>query len=311
MILVCGSASDPVIRFLCERLTDLGKGHRLLDLSRYPSDYKIIQHRGDHILAASISASEWTVRTDELTGVFVRSHKPEAHQEHQEGDPTVIAALRAERELGLESLLAKIRCPVINRFENRWSNQSKPHQVFLIRGGLLRVPCTLITNDLPAAQRFYEEMEGKIIQKSASARSTGTRRLTPISLRESFSREREPLQLQEFIEGEDIRVHVVADQVFSTLISSGVTDYRLAEEDSIRIEPVTVPVDVAAECVQLTQGFGLLFSGIDLRLTPNGEYYCFEVNTSPGFAFYETRTGQRISTALAELLSGESGCDRY
>lgn len=306
MILVCGSASDPVTRFLCERLTDLGKAHRLLDLSRYPNDYKVVQHRSDHILAGSISASEWTVRTDELTGVFVRSHRPETNQEGPQGDPTVVAALRAEGALGLESLLAKIGCPVINRFESRWSNQSKPHQAFLIRGGLLRIPCTLITNDLSAAQRFYEEMEGMIIQKSASARSTGTRRLTPTSLRESFSRERQPLQLQEFIEGEDIRIHVVADQVFPTLIRCDVADYRLAEEDSIRIEAATVPVDVAAECVRLTRRFGLLFSGIDLRLTPNGEYYCFEVNTSPGFAFYETRTDQRISTALAGLLSGES-----
>lgn len=305
MILVCGSASDPVTLFLCERLTDLGKAYRLLDLSRYPTDYEVVQHRSDHALGGSISASDWSIRIDELSGVFVRSHRPEANQENLEGDPAVVLALRAERDLGLESLLARLRCPVVNRFENRWSNQSKPYQAFLIRGGLLRIPATLITNDLAAAQRFFEEMQGRVIQKSASARSTGTRQLTPISLRESFSRRSEPLQLQELIEGHDIRVHVVNDQVFPTRITSAAIDYRLAEEGSIRLEAAMLPSDFAAECVRLTQRFGLLFSGIDLRLTPNGEYYCFEVNTSPGFAFYETRTGQRISAALAALLSGE------
>jgi glutathione synthase/RimK-type ligase-like ATP-grasp enzyme len=46
----------------------------------------------------------------------------------------------------------------------------------------------------------------------------------------------------------------------------------------------------------------LLFTGIDLKLTPDGEYYCFEVNPSPGFVYYERYTGQPISAALADLL---------
>ena len=46
----------------------------------------------------------------------------------------------------------------------------------------------------------------------------------------------------------------------------------------------------------------MLFTGIDLKETPDGEYYCFEVNPSPGFLFYEQGTGQPISKALADLL---------
>jgi glutathione synthase/RimK-type ligase-like ATP-grasp enzyme len=305
MILVCGSAGDPVTRFLCDRLADLGKRYRLLDLSRYPDDYEVIQYRSGQVGAGSISASEWMVRTDELSGVFVRAHRPEADHQGRQGDPAVVGALRAERELGLESLLTKARCPVVNPFETRWSNQSKPYQLSLMRGGLLRIPDTLITNDLSAARQFYVEMKGRVIQKSASAKSTGTKQPTPVSLLESFSTGCEPLQLQEFIDGQDIRVHVVGDQVFPTCISSKAIDYRLAEQDSVRVEAATLPLEVADECIRLTRRFGLLFSGIDLRLTPDGGYYCFEVNTSPGFAFYETRTGQRISNALAALLSGE------
>ncbi len=47
---------------------------------------------------------------------------------------------------------------------------------------------------------------------------------------------------------------------------------------------------------------GLLVAGIDLRLTPDDEWYCFEVNPSPGFTFYEDAGGQPIAAAIAGLL---------
>jgi hypothetical protein len=34
--------------------------------------------------------------------------------------------------------------------------------------------------------------------------------------------------------------------------------------------------------------------------------YCFEVNPSPGFSYYEANAGQPISTAVAEYLTGRS-----
>jgi hypothetical protein len=37
---------------------------------------------------------------------------------------------------------------------------------------------------------------------------------------------------------------------------------------------------------------------------PWDEYYCFEINPSPGFIFYERMTGQPISEAVAHILRG-------
>ena len=56
------------------------------------------------------------------------------------------------------------------------------------------------------------------------------------------------------------------------------------------------------KCVQITRDIGLYLSGIDTRKTPDGDYYCFEVNPSPAFAWYEDQTGQPISLAVADLL---------
>jgi len=37
---------------------------------------------------------------------------------------------------------------------------------------------------------------------------------------------------------------------------------------------------------------------------PDGEWYCFEINPSPGFIYYERHSGLPISAALADLLHG-------
>jgi len=48
----------------------------------------------------------------------------------------------------------------------------------------------------------------------------------------------------------------------------------------------------------------LAVAGIDLRRTPEDEWYCFEVNPSPAFSFYEEATHQPIAEAIAALLAG-------
>ena len=48
---------------------------------------------------------------------------------------------------------------------------------------------------------------------------------------------------------------------------------------------------------------GLHFAGIDLRRAPDGRWFCFEVNPSPGFTYYEAHTGQPIADAVASYLA--------
>ncbi len=48
--------------------------------------------------------------------------------------------------------------------------------------------------------------------------------------------------------------------------------------------------------------YGIYCWGIDLRCTPN-EWYCFEVNPSPAFTYYQEAAGHHIDEAIAELLA--------
>jgi len=115
------------------------------------------------------------------------------------------------------------------------------------------------------------------------------------------------VQFQQRIAGDDLRVHVVADRIFATRITTPSIDYRYAASDgqSILMQPAELPGEIAQRCIELARGLGLLLAGIDLKETLEGEYFCFEANPSPGFLFFERATGQPISTALAYLLAGK------
>jgi glutathione synthase/RimK-type ligase-like ATP-grasp enzyme len=63
-----------------------------------------------------------------------------------------------------------------------------------------------------------------------------------------------------------------------------------------------LPDDCADRCRRLAHALRLPVAGIDLRRTPQGEWYCFEVNPSPAFSYYEAATHQPIAEAIAGLL---------
>ncbi len=115
-----------------------------------------------------------------------------------------------------------------------------------------------------------------------------------------------PVQFQALVPGTDVRVHVVGGEVHATEIVSDTLDYRYARQSggSAELRAVELTSDTAGKCVALTRGLGLAFAGIDLKITPDGEAFCFEVNPCPAFSYYEANTGQPIARAVARYLAG-------
>jgi glutathione synthase/RimK-type ligase-like ATP-grasp enzyme len=194
---------------------------------------------------------------------------------------------------------------VVNRPAASHSNGSKPYQQQIIARHGFRVPRTVVTTVPEEARRFYEVCRGRVIYKSISAQRSIVRRITADDLERLEQIRCCPTQFQEYIPGVDIRVHTVADRVFATEIVTAAMDYRYANREGATREmrALDLPKDVAERCVGLTRALGLVVGGVDLRRSPDGQYYCFEVNPSPGFTFYQAHTGQRIGDALVDLLS--------
>lgn len=68
-----------------------------------------------------------------------------------------------------------------------------------------RVPRTLVTNRPEAALAFYEEMDGQVIYKSTSYVRSIVKRMEPEDLERLDTLANCPLQIQEAIEGFDVR----------------------------------------------------------------------------------------------------------
>ncbi len=310
MILVCGGLADIVTELVCSRLEDMRVPYRLLDLGRFPEGFEVTWRWTGQTVKGFIRTDAWTLDLETVRGVFVRylgmdGHAPFTHLPTGHED----AAL-SEAQSGLVALLETITCPVANRASASMSNCSKPYQALLVRESGLLTPPTLVTNDPEAALDFFESCHRQVIFKSLSGVRSTVRQLEERDLERLHLLQNGPAQFQKFLPGDNIRVHTVGTEpanarAIATRIKSGAVDYRYAslQGSQADLEPTELPTGITEACLRLSQRMGLLISGIDLKETPDGEYYCFEINPSPGFAYYEQHTGQPISAALVDALN--------
>ena len=304
LILVAGGLADPVTELVCARLAACGYPYRLLDLGLYPAGFQINWRWKGTGTSGYIEGPDWRLDLDDLTGVYVRYLGADGRMPLPDIPSASAAAMYFEYDSGLMALLEDLPCPVVNRVAGGVSNNSKAYQALLVRQCGLLTPPTLITNDPEAARGFYEDCQREVVYKSLSGVRSIVRRLRP----EHFERlpllRHGPAQFQSFIPGDNVRVHTVGDRFFASRVTSQAVDYRYGHREGhdVEMEPTGVPAAVGQACLRLARRLDLLLAGIDLKQTSDGEYYCFEVNPSPGFLYYEQHTKQPISAALADLL---------
>jgi hypothetical protein len=191
---------------------------------------------------------------------------------------------------------------VVNRFAAMATNGSKPYQLARIRELGFAVPETIVTT-APEAVRAFWDRHGEVVYKSVSAVRSRVSRLTLSHLDRLGDVASCPTQFQQYIPGTDYRVHVVGEEVFACSVTSGADDYRYPGPYGVALAACPLPPEVEERCRCLAGAMDLALAGIDLRRSRvDGEWYCFEVNPSPGFSYYEEATGVPIGAAIARLL---------
>jgi glutathione synthase/RimK-type ligase-like ATP-grasp enzyme len=195
---------------------------------------------------------------------------------------------------------------VVNRPSAAWGN-SKPCQSHMIRSVGFDYPETLVTTDPGAALRFWKAHK-KVIYKSVSGIRSVVARLTPAHRKRLTDLRWCPTQFQRFVPGTEFRVHVIGEKVFASEIVSEAVDYRYAEKEGMSAGSrfARLPSEIAKRCRLLTAGMNLFAAGIDLRRTPQGRWYCLEINRSPGFTYFEDVGKHPIGGAIARLLLSEA-----
>jgi glutathione synthase/RimK-type ligase-like ATP-grasp enzyme len=246
------------------------------------------------------------VDVDDIGAIFVRPY--DIRHVFRESSDTASAAdaQRVAVALGHQLFawtdIADAR--VINRPSAIASNGSKPYQAELIRRGGFEIPPTVVTTTPDVAHDFIARHE-QVIYKSVSGERSMVSRVSPADMDALCDVVNCPTQFQAHIPGTDWRVHVVGDEVYACQIDCAADDYRFAHLQgiAITIRSAVLPEPIAARCHALAPSLNLPLAGIDLRRTDDDAWYCFEVNPSPAFTYYEQATGQPLSAAVARLLS--------
>ncbi|HEY6327015.1 MAG TPA: hypothetical protein VIW73_10950 [Candidatus Cybelea sp.] len=209
-----------------------------------------------------------------------------------------LAVRAAHFEAQLYAWLDSSDAVIINRSGPSAANNSKPYQLELIQRAGFLVPETFISNDADAVREFLAENPDTVYKSISGVRSI---------VRKLEDRQRGfiddvnwcPTCFQRVVGGTNYRAHVLDDRVLALRIESDQLDYRYGRTTMVATE---LPPDVADRCRRLTAMLGLWFSGIDLMRTQRDDWYCFEVNPSPGYSYFEMVSGQPISAALAQFM---------
>lgn len=306
MILLCGIPTETPIALVREALDSNGASYVVLNQRKFSTMKMSLQISGGKP-SGRLQLNGDSYSVDEFTGVFTRlmdyHHLPELKDEPADS-PQLKFCCNLFDTLTRWAEISTAR--VVNRVAPMGSNFSKPFQAQLIKRYGFEVPETLITND-PELVRAFRARHGRVIYKSISGVRSIVQTLSDDDMTRIDNIRWCPTQFQAFVEGTNVRVHTVGEKVFATAIKTDATDYRYAHRqsgDHAALRPVDLSDDLAEMCVSLSAGLGLAFAGIDLKITPEHDVYCFEVNPSPAFSYYESQTGQPISRAVAEYLSG-------
>lgn len=199
-----------------------------------------------------------------------------------------------------ESLLINLPARWVNGWNAYQLHQTKPVQLARVAAIGVPVPDTILGND-PDAVRAFAARHPRSIFKPIQG-GAHTRRLEPqyLTAEHLSNLALAPVTIQEEVVGTDIRVFVAGERVLACEIQTTHVDFR--EEADPRIIPYSLPVDVAEWCLRSARTLDLLWTGIDVRRTPDGRHVFLEANPSPMFLGFESRSKLPLTEALATML---------
>lgn len=313
MILFCGIASEPPLALAIRAAERLSIEHVVFHQRETDFCDIMVECRGGR-LSGRLRTREREWALEEFTGVYTRLVEYESLPQYRPNARDALDPGRIPKAAffhhALNEWLELADCRVVNRACDMASNMSKPYQAQWI-SPLFPTPPTLVTN-APGEALAFIRRHGRVIYKSVSSVRSIVREWRPADERNLGRIRALPTQFQAYLEGTNIRVHVVGEKVFATEIASSAVDYRYAQRDGMEtlMQPLELPPEILARCLELSRLLRLPFCGIDLKRTQAGDCYCFEVNPSPAYSYYQEHTEQPIADALVEYLAAAPASPR-
>lgn len=302
MIIILGKEDEAHAYHISKALKERNENFSFLDTSKYPMDV-LIDWKADESNSGNIKIYDKKISLSDIKSVYWRNFSDVKPEKFEDGENTEFLSYMIERERrsALHSLFYSLDINWVNSMNAFDLHKKKAYLTNLFKKNGIRVPRTLITNDKEALFNFYEENNKKIIYKPVLG-GAYTKRITEEDLSEEYIKTLKiaPVQFQEFVEGIDIRVYAFKDRIYASIIEASTIDFR--EDINSKLIPVDLPKKVNEDCIKMMKIADLKYSGIDIRLTPQGEYVFIEANPAPMFMHAENVTGYPLTEELVNLL---------
>jgi len=192
---------------------------------------------------------------------------------------------------------------IVNPVDTLMIHFAKPYHIERLRSAGIPVPKTLVTGNPEKLLEFsrdreviYKPVAGGALCRLLTEEDKHPERLEALATA--------PVQFQECIRGQDLRVFVLGGKVIASFIIEGEgIDYR---EGTKSVKHFEVTPEIAALSIKACQSLGLIFSGIDFKLRPDGSVVCIECNPSPMFEGFDRVAPVSIVSQLASYLIEQS-----
>ena len=201
----------------------------------------------------------------------------------------------------LEVLLRQPHIQWFNSVAVMRSHKCKPWQLTAAAQCGLQLPASCIGNHPDQLRLFLNNHPNIIVKPIHGGRFTY--RLTPqdqATINAACAGYDEPVTLQQYIGGTNIRSYLIDDECYSGELQSSYVDFR--EDTYTRYLPHTLPEDLSRRARNLMLQLGMRWGAIDWRLDEQGDYYFLEINPAPRFEHFEARSQLPIAATLARRL---------
>ncbi|MBW1988678.1 MAG: hypothetical protein JRI97_03940 [Deltaproteobacteria bacterium] len=207
-----------------------------------------------------------------------------------------------ERQSAVRAFLGMARdrgMPVVNPPGGAWADhEAKAGFYEKLSAWGFSVPKTLCASDLAAVERFLAETPDAVIKPLAGVGST--RAVRPGGLK-AADLVLCPALLQERVQGEVIRAHMVAGKLVLALAVRGRgVDSRTGKRTVAKAD---LPPGTASALLEATQRMGLLWAAWDAVRTPDGGLVLLDCNPGPYVLWTGEAHARRVLGELAGFLT--------
>lgn len=297
-ILILGRDDDEHAVAVLNELARGGHDAELLDSRWFPSSLRVSHdpNSGDGELVLPTGR---TVRFREVKSVYWRTYNGVGSPQLE--DPSQAYVAYNDARSFFESLLIGLPARWVNGWTAYQLHQTKPVQLARVAALGVKIPPTIWTND-PDRLKEFAHQHAAVIFKPVQG-GDETRRLTAEHLTDEnlTSLALAPITLQAEIPGTNVRVFVAGERVLACEVRTDHLDYR--QDGHAQLLVHSLPEAIAQQARRVAQALHLVWTGIDYRLTPQGEYIFLEANPSPMFLGFEAQTGLPLMASLLHLLT--------